>query len=183
MSILSENEERWRMIDQLDAESQPRLLEERLFVLYSYVFASKNMAIEKTYVAALTRFLKAAQTDLIAALWPNVSRRIDISYYSGCKHAWKKRMTHLCEQIFLDLTTTLPPDYLIKMIHASVLFACAKIYEDIDPDRYGDEEQSSSSCDDAEEAPPPLPARKVANRRTKVIRKRRSKRLQKKTAH
>jgi hypothetical protein len=174
MSIETENEMRWRMIDQLDADSQPRLLEERLFTLYSYVFASKNMAIEKTYVAALTRFLKAAQTDLIEALWPNVSKRIDVSYYAVCKHVWKRRMTHLCEQIFLDLTSVLPPDYLVKMIHASVLFACAKIYEDIDPDRYHAEEQSSS-CDESDEAPP-LPARRVANKRTKAIRKRRSRR-------
>lgn len=175
--VLSDNERRWLVIDQLDTVNQPRLIYERLLVLFSYAAATRETPENGFYRAALARFLRTARSDLIAAMWPNPKvKKIDLSYYSVPRKTWEIYMNHMCEEIFSEFNQLAPSLKLVQLIHAEVFDLCAELFEDyaerLNSDLEDEEEEEEVTA--CSTCPKCRKARTVSKKRVKPMRRRKS---------
>ena len=171
--VLSKNDRRWLIIEQLDTFNQPRLIYERLMILYSTVVATRDTPENGFYRAALGRFLRTARSDLIAAMWPNLKvTKIDLSYYSVPRKTWDTYMRHMCEMIFVEFNQAAPSPELVAAIHATVFELCAKLFRDYADQLSSDSgEEQVSACSTC---PKCRKARTVSKKRVKPMSRRKS---------
>lgn len=137
--VLSPNERRLEIIRELKVENQPRLLQFRLACFYGAAAAHRG---DPVYTLLFRQYQHTARTNLLEAMWPDITQNMDRAFYSVCKHKWTELLKKVIRGCFIDARGKLPSEQVVSVIHCSVLYLCSEIYSEHIRQSYPDEASS-----------------------------------------